>query len=372
MGIVYLENYFDVKVLDCTAWLMPLAIVTRKSSTANLPIVYSIDSMSTFKLFLNEFSVQFAIDYIGQFSLSAVFLFDHLKKKGVKLIVMDSGAYPSPTVKQGIRFSKSVFFNIFKNGHIKRKLNALLIRIMLKVIPNQLPDVALVVGTSWLSNPRFTLASRKILAHSFDYEKYLQLRVQPPSREFDYAVYIDENISGHEDNVETGYCAPVSEYVFFSALQKYFEKFETLSNVPILVAGYPSELRTVLFGNRKLIIGETAELIRNAKIVFAHASTAISFAVLWRRPIVFLSSNEMAQSWYQPWIEAPCKLLQSTLVNIDSMTPSECDIVKLETIDEDAYRQYEETYIKSKGSPEISLWSIFRCVDSDTETTNQS
>jgi len=368
MGVGALEQHFEVRIFDCTAWLMPQAIATRGCSTIRLPNLHLISSLAELKDALEDSSGGIAIDYVGAFSLRAIWLFHCLKKKGIKLVVMDSGAYPLPEERNIVGLSKSKLIYAIKDRYMQRCLNALMRKLFLKILPDQSPDFAFVSGTSWVSDPRFNRASKTIDAHSFDYEKYLQLRTLSSSRGFDYAVYLDENIASHEDNAELGYSAPVSEHRFLRSLTKYFTEFESVSGMPVLVAGYPTErpdARAKIFGDREIIYAETAELIRNAKVVFAHASTAISFAVLWRRPIVFLTSDEMTGSWYHPWIEAPRKILKSPIVNIDSDVPGQCNIAKWQKVDQSAYKYYEDTYIKSQDSPAISLWSIFLDVKSE-------
>ena len=102
-------------------------------------------------------------------------------------------------------------------------------------------------------------------------------------------------------------------------------------------------------------VGRTAELIREASLVFAHASTAISFAVLWRKPLVFLTSGEIGASWYQPWIEAPREVLGAPLVDLDAALRQPVAGARADLA---AYERYQVTYIKSAASPEKSLWRI--------------
>lgn len=366
MGIEELQRHFEVRILDCTAWLMPKALETRGHATLDLPNRVSIRSLADLRRELKSASGGFSIDYVGQFSLRAILLFHLIKKKGIKLVVMDSGAYPLPSVEKITVVSMSKLAYALKSNYVRRVLEALCNKILIKILPDQTPDFALVSGSSWRDYPRFSRAKNIISAHSFDYDRYLQLKSLPPLRDFDYAVYLDENITDHEDNVELGYAYPVSAKKFLNSFNRFLDAFEEVSGMPVLVAGYPSdkhESRKDRFEGREVIYRQTAELIRDAKVVFAHASTAISFAVLWRRPIIFLTSDEMSQSWYQPWIVAPCNILKSPQVNIDRELPDLESVACWQCHDASAYRAYLDAYIKSRGSPEISLWSIFQHVN---------
>ena len=96
MGIEELQRHFEVRILDCTAWLMPKALETRGKSTLALSNLVFIHSLIDLRRELKEVSGGFAVDYVGQFSLRAILLFHYLKKKQFKLVVVDSGAYPLP------------------------------------------------------------------------------------------------------------------------------------------------------------------------------------------------------------------------------------------------------------------------------------
>ena len=113
-----------------------------------------------------------------------------------------------------------------------------------------------------------------------------------------------------------------------------------------------------MFGGRRICRGQTAELVRDASVVFAHASTAISFAVLWRKPIVFLTSHGISSGWYQPWIDAPRLLLGAHLLNIDEDFPSR-RVEDWLNFDVAAFVRYEQRFIKSNHAPDISLWHQF-------------
>jgi hypothetical protein len=361
MGVAELGPHFDLRIFDCSPWLMPQASRMRSASAMQLPNLQTVSSYLELKTLLKDLSGGIAIDYVGQFSLRAVLLLHHLKKRQFKLIVMDSGAHAFPAERNLTGLSIRKWIYAIKNRYLQRGLNAVIRKLFLRLLPDQSPDFAFVSGTAWMSDARFTRAKVKIPAHSFDYEKYLQIRNLPPFRAGEYAVYLDENIAGHEDNAELGYPRPVSAAGFFPALADLFSAVETASGLPVIVAGYPSDQHgpnSSAFGKREVVYGETANLIRGAKLVFAHASTAISFAVLWRRPLVFLTSRELTSSWYFPWIAAPRSILNAPLVDIDSFEAAPKLVAAWQDFDRVAYDSYRDTFIKSAGSPECSLWDI--------------
>lgn len=361
MGIESLERIFDVRILDCTEWLMPLAFETRGRASVERPNLHRVRSLSDFRQLIRERRGGFAVDYVGQFSVAAVLLFHALKRNGTRIIIVDSGSYPSPDLALGRRSKIRKLIDSFRHGVLRQMLKEKCVRWLLKVLPDQSPDYAFIAGKAWQGDPRFRSAANHIPAHSFDYELYRARRSVPDGLVEPYAVYLDETIAGHEDNAELGLPEPASAERFYPALRQFFDRFEATTGLPVVIAGYPSanlEACDTHFGGRKVLIGQTAALVRDSRFVFAHASTAISYAVLWRKPIGFLTSSEIRNGWYQPWIDAPRVMLNAPLFDIDERFPEipSDDWFRLE---HDAYKRYEEWFIKGDDSPDVSLWERF-------------
>ncbi|MDQ5880824.1 MAG: hypothetical protein QG616_654, partial [Pseudomonadota bacterium] len=324
MGIESLERIFDVRILDCTEWLMPMAFETRGRASVERANLHRVRSLNDFRQLIDKRRGGFAVDYVGQFSVAAVLLFHALKRNGTRIIIVDSGSYPSPDLALGRRSKIRKLIDSFRHGILLQMFKEKCVRWLLKVLPDQSPDYAFVAGKAWQGDPRFRSAANHIPAHSFDYEIYRACRSSTDVSVEPYAVYLDETIAGHEDNAELGLPEPASAERFYPALRQFFDRFEATTGLPVVIAAYPSanlEACNANFGGRKVLIGRTAELVRDSRFVFAHASTAISYAVLWRKPIGFLTSSEIRNGWYQPWIDAPRILLNAPLFDIDERFP---------------------------------------------------
>jgi hypothetical protein len=372
MGIALLERIFELRILDCTSWLMPRAILTRGGMEFPHSAVRKVRTKAEFVRSLDKDG--YAIDYVGQFSPSAILLFDALKSRRIKLVAIDSGAYPSPEGSNRRISWLSKLLTAVRHGGLRSHLRARVNRLLLAILPDQQPDIALVSGSYWRTDPRFANARRHYPAHSFDYERFREVnRESVPSlvrRLPEYAVYLDENIAGHEDNIDLGFATPATENCFFPALNRMFERFERASGLKVIVAAYPGEQRGYeeRFQGRLIVAGMTAELIKSSRLVFAHASTAISFAILWRRPLVFLTSDEIAKSWYAPWIDAARLIIGARLVNVDHLLTPAHD----EAIDQSAYAHYEASFIKAADSPDKPMWEILcDALESDVAENEQ-
>mgnify|MGYP001371393956 CR=1 FL=1 len=110
-----------------------------------------------------------------------------------------------------------------------------------------------------------------------------------------------------------------------------------------------------------LVKEKTIELVRNADIVLAHTSTSISYAILYEKPIIFLTSNEIRLSYDDFRIDSLSRELGSKLYNIDKKK-YEIDFNNLDDvnkINKVKYQNFTNSYIKHPKSENISNWDIF-------------
>lgn len=357
MGIAYLSQCFDLKILDLTAWLMPVAFKRRTESNFKNLNLKKIASHDELKRELDGESGGYALDYVGQFSPSALMLFNTLKSHGISIIVVDSGAHPAHKGAAGQSSLLAKLRRVIGHGSAREHINGLLVRVLRKLLPDQRPDIALVAGQSWRGNPRFAEAAQKAQAHSFDYELFLRTKDQKSLVDYPYAVYLDEKITSHEDNIEHGVSDPASSERLLPSIGRFFAELERRTGLRVVIAGYPSAHPEVLsksFGDRPAFVGQTARLVKDASLVLAHGTTSVSFAVIARKPVVFLTSQEILNSWYQPSIELLRSHLGAALVNIDDQPSTWPD--NWMTLDQSAYDNYRETFIKACDAPDRSLW----------------
>jgi hypothetical protein len=362
MGIAELSKTFEVTVLDCTAWLLPVALTTREP-LQHWAKAENIAGAAQFLQVTRRFHGAFAIDYVGNFSISAMCMFWLLHYRGIGRCVIDSGnvPYPGHAEKGFAKWSSVLQWNLGgKHFPLLSLLKRMVTKVMYRVIRPPVPEFAFVAGSSCMASPLFSQAKTIVTTHSFDAEQFIALNRNPPKFEAGYAVYLDEKITHHEDNQEMGIHTPASDEHFLPALRRFFDHFEQQAGIPVVIAAYPSSNRDVaaVYGRRKWLLGETAELLRNAKIVFAHGSTATSFAILWRRPLVHIVNSELEESWYYPWIKAMSLNSGAPILSVDGSMPAEAEISKWLEVDNDKYRHYEETFIRARDDSGKPLWEV--------------
>lgn len=122
----------------------------------------------------------------------------------------------------------------------------------------------------------------------------------------DYAVYVDTALIVHPGYKTIGH--EIDPGTYFKYINRYFDNFERIHKLKVIIAAYPKvKYMPGDFGGREIIYGKTADLIKNARIVLAHYSSALANAILLRKPIIFLYYKELFNDI--TWIDG-CGILE--------------------------------------------------------------
>ena len=148
---------------------------------------------------------------------------------------------------------------------------------------------------------------------------------------------------------------PIIFYLF-----TFFDWLERDYGVRIVIAAHPKSLydrHPDYFGGRPALRGKTAELVRKSGFVLTHGSTALNFAVLFNKPLLFITTYRLQQSLTSRYLFEMARWLGKAPINLDE--PLHLDWQKELTIEEQTYGRYRNAYIKKVGSPEKPCWQIF-------------
>ena len=355
-GIEILQQRFNVTVFDCTPWLKPQ--VFRQYSDIVYPFSQynTIHNWTEFERMMAHVSKGLAIDYLGNIGFSNP-IYQILRDHEMLRTIIFNGPIPVVHLKKLQRLKL-----LYWQGEIFRRLSTRLLPKIRSGVNATLPaDIAVLSGEACIEDLR-AQASHKIWAHSFDYDLYLNLRNRKGTRLKPYAVFIDMDLAYHSDFLYEGTKPPVTAEKYYPSLLAFFEMFERITGIDVIIAAHPRsryDLRPNLLSGRVPVLGSTAELVRDADAVFSHYSTAVSFAILWRKPIIFLTSKELNRSPYGFHVALYSTLLNAPLVNIDSLNEPNIDLKTWMRFDEYAYSDYQKRYIKTPETPEQPVWEIF-------------
>lgn len=224
------------------------------------------------------------------------------------------------------------------------------------------PNFILVGGEKSIGGTRYKKKTEIIWTHALDYDLYLQPNDQVDTgciRE-PYIVFIDEYYPFHMDYLYFKTPPKINPNEYYSKLVSFFSFIEQIENCKVVVAAHPHskyENHPDYFQNRVIIKGRTIDLVKHSKFVIMHSSTSINFAVLFKKPVLFIKMN-LIEKWFGPSIDLMASFFEKKAICLDNIIDKSDIRMKLE-INTECYDRYKEAYIKRINTPEKKSWLIF-------------
>jgi len=189
--------------------------------------------------------------------------------------------------------------------------------------------------------------SKIIVGSTYDYNNYLKDKKKSPEIILNtkYALYIDgarPHIQGDEFLFRNK--VRINPENWYPKLNNFFDLIESELKLEVVIAGHPKTENTNLekrFSGRRIIYNKTKDLIKNCEFILTRMSTAISFAVIYKKPIVFVISEELSQEKF--FTESQKKYLTSfsqESLFIDGSKTLILKEIKNLKINEDKYKKF--------------------------------
>src|SRR6266446_2175712 len=273
-GVELLSQSFGVSILDCTQWLKPDFWDSYSKTAFPCPGYRAVENFDSFRRCLDRTQGGLAIDYLGD-SSNAKRIRVELKKQNIGRVIYFHGLLPV--------YPERLLTNI------RRRVKRIFAH-------EPAPDVAVMSGEVGLTDARVPSAPHKIWAHSLDYDIYLRERSNSSRPSSPYAVFLDEDMIYHSDYHHSGTTSPTKAEVYYPAMRGFFERLERTSGMPVKIATHPRsnlDLQRELWNGHETVNAMTSQLVRGASLVLCHLSTSLAFAVLWRKRLLFLTTNDL-------------------------------------------------------------------------------
>lgn len=398
IGIPYLTKHFEVIVFDCTKWLGrdTQDIDYKQAAWKEL---LTINTEYDFYVQIESCKPHYAIDFVGLGEITPA-ICDALEKNNVRFIVQKMGGLPAPTVIQKLRHIwrkrftlKAVAVSHSEDGGSKSSASlnggeGLVVKAS-SMMRSKLKTFFLIRRLRAFSSPVGLIAGNKsidrftrmcapiIWVGSNDYHTFYKVKRELQQGrgalaiKHPYILFIDDYLANASDWKLLNIKPPVTETAYYSALNTYFESMESYYGLPIVIAGHPNSVThdrySIKVGGREVIYGNTAALAMQATLILLHGSTAASFAVLAKKPTIFLTSQELDVSHYGLHIRAMAGSLGSPLVFIDK--PDQIAELGAVQVDDRRYKCYELSYLCNSFSGEGEPWEgLVRFIQQQTNT----
>jgi hypothetical protein len=366
-----LDEGYNIIILDATKFY-------GHSSTANEEVILenrieceTIDDFFRFRENLPTESVLFlSFDFYNKFAAP---VFD--------IIIGENDYLLSFFTK---RFSSIDSENNYRNRLIRKILEHLDKALPLHVFKEMfrrkfktyVPDYYLCSTNFLIPNKVFFTVkkSNRIIVHADDINKTVDNKITIKHKGTKYGVFLDQGVPFLNKTHPKVYKTHISEdYLveYYKKLEDTFNKIKNKFNLDeIVVALHPDAVKFKKelkgkFSDFKTYIGVSHELVRDAELVLGHCSTALSFAVYYKKPVIILKDNFL--------INYDARFPQAMKFFIDELGMNELDMdsdhaleeLNSLKIDKEKYNNYIRKFLKDNNIQENSYYYAIKYIEND-------
>ena len=345
----FIKNGFNIEVLDLTSYNNPNDNEDVKINAIAEEIIFTPSGKKEILEYIKGIDHNSIIISLSRVNKKTFFIYNKILKKGNKIGFIQLGTTPD------------LYIN-FK----KKKLRSLLRKIKNKIIQRLygIHSHFYIVGSKAdiLNSENHVLFNKKssfIYYNSLDYDLYLSKEKLNNKKisTTKYVVFLDEYNLNHPDNNITG-IIPVGKN-YYSELNSFFSKIESKYSVKVIIAAHPRSRYDKIgnpFQGRKILKFKTIDLVKHSKFVLSHASTAITMSVIYKKPIVFLTSRYYHRTYINS-IKLFSETVSSTLIDLSSQNYILPNSFK---INDKAYQDFYENYINYKNYNNFTLVKLIQ------------
>lgn len=209
-------------------------------------------------------------------------IFKKIESKGLKWIKIDYYLNPTKSLE-----SPTSLTSRFKGVQFKMVFNKLINWVFIRLLKHEyaVPNIFYLTGQSCEYAPK----AREVVALDyFDVVEYNKKKNQSSPLAYSYVVFLDIMLLDHPDIVMLGKKNVISKSAYYIKMNEVFDKIERCTGLPVVIASHPKAAYQDEFGKRLVISNKTAELVIHSDMVLTHGSLSISYALLSKKPILYL------------------------------------------------------------------------------------
>lgn len=202
-----------------------------------------------------------------------------------------------------------------------------------------------------------------IMLHTLDYDVYLKIKEDGKRLiKEKYILFVDESYVAHYDYQIFGVNSPFKKPEdYYVPVRSFFDYIEQLFGYRVVIAEHPRAHYpdSSIYGNREMIRGQTARLVRDAEMVLCHTSTAIDYIILFQKKFLILYLDEIRQ--FYEWENYYIPLFNYLKIRgLNLSKPYNEDTIKSAVYSgsSNGCKKYNQHYIKAKGTREEPFFEI--------------
>lgn len=207
--------------------------------------------------------------------------------------------------------------------------------------------------------PSNLISKKNIPIGLCDHSQYILSFNSSPKVAHTYILFLDVNLPFHSDFDLLG-LSRVEPISYFNELNNFFRLIEKKYNTDVIVAAHPKACYSNEYCGRRIISGDTATLARDALFIITHASTAVSYATLYKKPLLLIYTDEMYALYknnYLRQIRAIADYLKRPFINISGLSQIDDNIFP--AVNTRIYEKYIADFIATPDVTHVESSKVF-------------
>ncbi len=352
---LWIKRGWSVKVLDCTKFLKPefFKYVKGERNSVYFEGLHIFNSKKSALEYVANIKEKCIFIDMLPINIDTIKLISTVQKKGATIkLQFKSTPIPVEFLTTGMRQKIQKLFTsnaldklvqYFINKFEKYKIRS--------------PDYTVVGG--YLSEEGvISNTTKMIYAHHLDYDFFIENDGIYGKSSKKTIVYIDGDSVYHSDFVYSNHSSGLTEEGLYPIVNSTLLMLSNLFKMDVKVAAHPRadyDRRSYKYPF-PFLINQTFELIQKSSIVISHGSVSLNWAVIMRKPIIIITTNDIKDSLYGTLTEKFADSLGKEVINID--IDNDINWSQHLHVDEAKYTNYIKKYIKQKKSEERLVWDI--------------
>ena len=358
-----LKKYFDVECHDITL-IKNKKIEFHYRYLKNQFKIYKFNNFFIWKKKIFETLEKYNDDLIIFFvhfptTFFELYIYWKLIRKKSNVCVFDFNNLISLNLNENSEIYEKIFYKINRfitrpKQIINHKKISLISFIVNKLAKHIYPKYIFVNSKNYyLVNKKKWKKTKVRRIHSWDGSQFINFKKKTKSKNKKVATYLSAfSLKSASDSANYNTSRLENSKYILKSLDNFFNYLEKNLNFHITIAKHPREeenFNSTIYKNKKRFASKylTSELVFDSNIVITTMSSAISFAALFKKPILFIITNEHYKNIsLVKYTKAIAKYFNSELVNIDLNKDYKINI-KLNNSTIEKYKHYRKNYLIS-------------------------
>jgi hypothetical protein len=355
-GFRYLKKFFQIEVINVSNITKPSFIKNIKEKNFRFKNVNYFNNLDELKKYISNSRFDYSYDFLGVDSKSWK-IRKILVKENIKFLKIfnDDQTVLNLNKKSFLKRILEIFNNKKKKLGFFKKINN---RINIFLNKDFIWDYGIFHNSHAFNKNNKKNCKKYIKTNSFDFDTFILNKYKKNLKFKNYFVFIDNSISNHPDYSYHGATLDIDDKKYYNDHKLFFDHFEKENNTKIIIAGSPKIKynNNKIFGNRVIKYQLTSLLIKNSRGVLIHNSSAVNFAVLYRKPIIFLTTNEISKTWFGYYNDILSNFFKQKIININSYKRADLKMLKINI---NIFKRYQNMFITCSKNNKLS-WEIIK------------